>query len=285
VYLWTVTIFTFSGFKPPSNEGERKGQEVNDADTNELANKLKRSAVGLLMSLDEKPDVKTSQTIDSEGQAFLIETRQGSLPLATVKHNLCKDIDEEGNLQTLNFAKVKSLAVDCNFDFGGHVNQDFTERMEEDYFEPTNWKYGREVLLIDVQRDDILEEVSKGSLKTFQTVSPEFKIKDGMNVGILARSCCNLLAKSMEKCVGQDSYEAKRFDTFVTVGNITAVGDHHIEYKVNTVPGFSGGPVFLLDPGADHHMKVVAVHAGYSQSQDSNFGLLVAQDVETFAAV
>jgi len=61
---------------------------------------------------------------------------------------------------------------------------------------------------------------------------------------------------------GDELYEPLPGDVFITVGTISRVGREHIEYEVNTVPGFSGAPVIVLDPDSDCHMKVIAAHAG-----------------------
>ncbi|CAB9525988.1 expressed unknown protein [Seminavis robusta] len=109
-----------------------------------------------------------------------------------------------------------------------------------------------------------------------------------MQVGIMAHSCVNLLARSMQKGLrsGRGNYVAQAGDKFISIGHLTHVGDDHIEYSVNTVPGCSGAPVFLLpeDQGDDdNYMKLIGIHAGFSDALGTNFGFLVAEQVEGFS--
>uniref|UniRef100_A0A7S3DSH3 Uncharacterized protein n=1 Tax=Entomoneis paludosa TaxID=265537 RepID=A0A7S3DSH3_9STRA len=110
-----------------------------------------------------------------------------------------------------------------------------------------------------------------------------------MQVGIMARSHGGLLATFMQLgCPSGDgenaTYAAQSDDMFITVGKITHVATEHIEYRVNTVPGFSGGAVVLLAPGTDEHMQVLVAHAGCSEAKGVNFGFLVAKKVKEHGA-
>ena len=55
-----------------------------------------------------------------------------------------------------------------------------------------------------------------------------------------------------------------------------------LNYSVNTGPGFSGGPVVLLDQGSDYRMKLVAAHVGYSEDQGVNLAFLLADKVNQY---
>jgi hypothetical protein len=50
----------------------------------------------------------------------------------------------------------------------------------------------------------------------------------------------------------------------IYTGKITFIGEHHIEYTVNSLKGCSGAIVFLLNYKASQHGKAIAVHAGFT---------------------
>lgn len=120
------------------------------------------------------------------------------------------------------------------------------------------WKYGKELVFLPLNvPGPLLTSIDQGGISTFEAVSTMFECKEDMQVGIMACSCVNLLAKSLEKGLrSTEDYEAQKGDTFITVGKITHVGSDQIEYSVNTVPGFSGAPVFLLAPEEEQHMNL-----------------------------
>ena len=57
-------------------------------------------------------------------------------------------------------------------------------------------------------------------------------------------------------------------------GEITAVGQYHIETNINTYKGCSGAIIFLLD--GEHRGKAIAVHVGYHPLPEKNIGLKLA---------
>ena len=67
----------------------------------------------------------------------------------------------------------------------------------------------------------------------------------------------------------------------VFTGEITHVGEKHIEYDINTYGSCSGGPVILLKSGREHHGKVIAVHAGHKIELNATFGFKVTSNVFT----
>lgn len=65
----------------------------------------------------------------------------------------------------------------------------------------------------------------------------------------------------------------------IYTGKITFVGDHHIEYSVNSFKGCSGAIVFLLNYDQPEESvkksdygKAIAVHAGFATSLGTNLG-------------
>ena len=68
----------------------------------------------------------------------------------------------------------------------------------------------------------------------------------------------------------------------IYTGQITLVGEKHIEYDINTFTGCSGAIVFLLDQGQPDSVdptdygKAIAVHSGAHPSLlDRNFGFKI----------
>lgn len=212
--------------------------------------------------------------------------------MVIMRHHFCQEINKDGQLEEI--LSVVVSAPKANFPFPFDLvpfleNWDATKLTENDVFKPTNWKYGNELELIRVNNRQTLklrrfrEAVDAARIKAFKSVSTNFKIEIGMRVGILARSCFGLAAKNLRSELrgGEENYQPQPGDTFIKVGTISYVGCEHIEYDINTAPGFSGGPVVLLNKDSDCHMKVVASHAGYSEHRGMNFGFLIAEKLES----
>ncbi|CAB9522642.1 expressed unknown protein [Seminavis robusta] len=220
--------------------------------------------------------------------------------MATVKHNFCHETNKEQHREEFQVASLKS-PTNANVSIS-MVQQrswvwdfDSTPKPEPFTFGNENgqegWKYGMELQFIDLAIENApVRESLQNNISAFDVVSAEFLLKEGMEVGILAHSCTDLLAKTMQESLGscvkggedgneektEQAYEPQVGDTFITVGEIAFVGDEHVEYRVNSVPGFSGAPVFLLGGDEDNDMKIIAVHAGHSEERGTNFGFLVA---------
>lgn len=114
-------------------------------------------------------------------------------------------------------------------------------------------------------------------LSTFEFVSEKYEFVKGQKVGI---AVLNILAPTRKTASHDPSvpldlkpgqlkeiYGAEMVAKVYT-GKITVVGEHHIEYDINSFEGCSGAIVFLLDE--DQHESVskedyggaIAVHAG-----------------------
>lgn len=239
-----------------------------------------------------------TQLNEAEGQACFITTHHG-IVMATVKHNFCTDFNNDGNVEKCLSATVRTprsnlytlpqfptLTWDARH--LKHEDEGAFKFNSNDDKPGAGWKYGKELLLLPLsvpnQDQDLMTDIEQENIRKFEAVSTTFQIKEGMRVGIMACSCFNNLAKSLQNGLRSGNYEAQLGDTFITVGEITHVGNDHIEYSANTVPGFSGAPVFLLMPGDEQDMKLIAIHAGYSEALETNFGFLVAEKVEKYGA-
>eukprot|EP00522_Entomoneis_paludosa_P010547 CAMPEP_0172448802 /NCGR_PEP_ID=MMETSP1065-20121228/7743_1 /TAXON_ID=265537 /ORGANISM="Amphiprora paludosa, Strain CCMP125" /LENGTH=262 /DNA_ID=CAMNT_0013200391 /DNA_START=8 /DNA_END=799 /DNA_ORIENTATION=- len=233
----------------------------------------------IFMEVSNSKDDDSVKDVQGEGQAFIIKIGREAF-MVTVKHNFCSETNNDSEYEKCdkiyaNFPGVsKSYKVHLKDGLLG-----WDADAHEDTFEPTGWKYGNELVKIP------LGERLVNKVKLFQAVSPTFRIEEGMEVGIMAHSNKGLLAESIQKQMRNiegEEYEAQKGDIFITVGRITCVGAEHIEYDANTVHGFSGAPVFLLSGGLDN-IKVIAVHAGYSNKTGKNFGFLISPEIKTTA--
>ena len=242
---------------------------------------------------------KCFQEKDAEGQGCFLQTANG-IVMATMKHNFCKEISKEGHLEACRFVYVttpggklyptmqEGFAL-MNWDARSLTSKDHGAFKFNSNEKPNAaWKYGKELEFIPLRDQDnwLVKDLEEGNINTFEAVCTAFECKVGMQVGIMACSCVNLLATSMQRSInsGSEDYEAQQGGTFITVGTITHVGEDHVECSVNTVPGVSGAPVFLLTGGDEHHMKRIAIHAGFSEGLGENFGFLVAKKVEEYGA-
>jgi len=219
------------------------------------------------------------ETKKGEGQAFIVKKGQQKF-MVTVKHNFCSEVNQHGEYEQCFFVTSilphATTSVCITHDL---VGWKFDENAQEK-FEPTGWKYGKELVVMPLVEQYFSRlDTLRDAVECFETVSPKFHVEKDMQVGIMAHSNNGTLAANMKRCLSSKGYEAKKGDVFITVGKITAVGEDHIQYDVNTVPGFSGAPVFLLAPGENHDMKIIAVHAGFSNEAESNFGFLVSPEI------
>lgn len=231
--------------------------------------------------------------MDCEGQAFIVKIAQ-EMFIVTVKHNLCSEVNKEGFFEKCVFVHFSFPGMSRCFVFPFSECEDgllgWDADSSQDKFEPTEWKYGNELLMIPLCEKYV--NTFKNVYARFEfleAVSKTFEVKENMEVGIMAHSNTDLLAQSMQSQLQDagEEYKAKKGDIFITVGKITYVGNEHIEYDANTVCGFSGAPVFLLSAGTDYaeqHMKVIAVHAGNTKTSGDNFGFLVSPKIQTAAA-
>lgn len=66
----------------------------------------------------------------------------------------------------------------------------------------------------------------------------------------------------------------------VFTGEITYVGDRHVEYNMNSFGSCSGAAVFLLDKDKPDYGKVLAVHVGHKPQLNANVGFKLARVFE-----
>jgi hypothetical protein len=218
--------------------------------------------------------------------------------MATAKHNFCTDRGESKLIEMCLVPFVVNPANSSKEDLISDAAKSFMEIDVSDVSvnhegsiqlkDNVYWKYGRDIASFRLQDEPALKFLfDKGYYAAFDTVGPDFEIEEGMTIGIMA---CNaseniLVANGMKEAYAKKDYTPQLLDTFVVTGVVMYVGKNHIEYKTNTVPGISGGGVFLLpgDCESHLHMKLIAVHAGYSESLDSNFGFKLAGELAKYA--
>lgn len=274
-YHWGIAPTFFS-----KEEVEQRVGEVTD----DLPKRSTALSLKMLVARKER---------NAEGQAFLIKTSKG-IVLSTVRHNFCQEINKKGQVEKCIGACLVFPSNETElFPFNRHrqvINWDADKNATAAVVDHSlNWKYGRELEFIVVDDEecaDLMSELRNQTITPYKAVSATFEIKERMTVGIVARSYTGMLATSLQNqlAASEEGCTAQAGDVFITVGEITHVGAEHIEYSVNTVPGFSGGAVVLLDSENYCHMHVLAAHTGYSETKETNFGLLVATKVAEYEA-
>ena len=207
--------------------------------------------------------------------------------MCTAKHNFCTDIGVEKYYEEC----YASLAIDQNNSSAVLKSKEVRSLMSADYVsrddafplqDGATWKYGRDVATIPLENEPALQRLfQQGCFSSFDAVSEDFEIAEGMRVGIISCSATEnlLIAKSIKNNYTnmQEGYEPQLLDIFLPVGEITFVGKDHIEYKINTFPGMSGAAVFILSDDGQH-MKLIAIHAGYSEALETNFGFKITAE-------
>ncbi|KAL3911348.1 MAG: hypothetical protein SGILL_007315 [Bacillariaceae sp.] len=241
----------------------------------------------------------------AEGQGCLVRTPQGVVIL-TAKHNFCSHTNKDGVKEICKGVSVVEAATQSPFALESDnikeliMTYDVSNATHTDEnaisLNPTSgagWKYGRDLISIPLPELTRLREfqlwIDAGLLCPFDAIGPDVVLQEGLRIGIMVCSAAphkGLAERIEESFAAAADYAPAVSDTFIMVGKITHVGEDHIGYTVNTFPGFSGGPVFLLpnDEQDETYMKLVAIHAGYSRALGSKFGFLSSKELEKYAA-
>lgn len=140
-----------------------------------------------------------------------------------------------------------------------------------------NWMYG-----VDISKGNLVARPTQGITSehsSFALVRETFKLEVGQKIGMAvffppkAKPTRKTVASFGVSEVDISEAELERIYGLPDVvniytGEITFVGDDHIEYDINTFTSCSGATVFLLDEGQPPSVqscdfgKAVAVHAG-----------------------
>lgn len=109
---------------------------------------------------------------------------------------------------------------------------------------------------------------------TFEFVGPDFEYEVGQKIGMAVGTTSLQLSDLASRIQGQTSkslqsvYGQMDGSVHIHTGEITRVENQHIEHDINTIPGFSGAMIFLLDQkqplsvAKQDYGKVIAVHVG-----------------------
>lgn len=73
----------------------------------------------------------------------------------------------------------------------------------------------------------------------------------------------------------------------IYTGEITRVGQDHLEHNINTHPGCAGAMMFLLPSNVDHPNwgKAVAVHVGFKEALKTNIGLKLRPEKANYSTM
>jgi hypothetical protein len=155
------------------------------------------------------------------------------------------------------------------------------------------WKHGIDIAWGDTPFRSCADDPASLEIvrNSFEMVRDTFNLKKGQTVGIAVYSDTGATPDTVRnKNISQqelDKIYGPAGKTHIYTGAITFVGEHHIEYDLNSFEGCSGAIVFLLNleaQPADSGVlsadvgKAVAVHAGAHPRKFENLGFkLVAK--------
>jgi hypothetical protein len=227
------------------------------------------------------------------GEDGLEDQPKSCLPV-TALHNITKPKDSPNAVFHHSTALLPNCTTGLSFPEAG-TDPDSLEAVD---LYPNNemsipWKHGIDIAWGDApitssSDDPAALEIVRNS---FQMVRDTFNLKKGQTVGIAVYSDTGATAKTVgDKILSQselDKIYGPAGTTHIYTGTISFVGEHHIEYDLNSFEGCSGAIVFLLNleaQPADSGVlstdvgKAIAVHAGAHPRKVENLGFkLVAK--------
>jgi hypothetical protein len=156
------------------------------------------------------------------------------------------------------------------------------------------WSYGLDISLgpnakPDNQADNIVGRIIKALLEKVtvnEVVSDEFVYNIGMKIGMAVYSRSGPSPKEgMDGTsplaglngVAIQSILGSANECVIFTGQISYVGEHDVEYDMNSFSGCSGAAIVLLESGHPECGKVLAVHSGHKPVLKTNLGMKVAK--------
>ena len=139
-----------------------------------------------------------------------------------------------------------------------------------------SWRFGVDIT-VGKRIESYTDGITSGHA-SFKLVRDDFLFEKGQRIGIAVfmRSKPTLITarhSTEHPLVNVSDDDLRRIfgspgNVNIYTGKITLVGDHHIEYDINSYTGCSGAVVFLLDVNQprsvreDDYGKAIAIHAG-----------------------
>jgi hypothetical protein len=232
------------------------------------------------------------------GQAGIVIARDGSSRLVTAKHNLiekeleCRTISCKGTYFRLQGSSNRTMIgfgdMNCSQPVRG-----LPLRNDAIWKSGIDISWGQKITVEDLGQNRY-DHMSK-NIGKFEMVDADFEYIAGQMVSFAIYS--PWIVATWENAVRGSDFEtdnvteaelAKLFGSAGSItiytGKISFVGEHHIEYSVNSFKGCSGAIVFLLNYDlpesveVSDHGKAIAVHAGFSTVLGTNLGFKLNDD-------
>lgn len=239
----------------------------------------------------ETLELSSNKRIDAYGQVGFVYTvdqngNTSSNESFTARHNIVIDDDNYKFLMgCVTFDNDRYL---MQFPDGGKVNDlvpyPLRQSSDESHHRNDVWKSGIDIIAGPVPSFVSLEQ-------SFQMVREDFVLEKGQKIGIAVGmpprdgvlSSLRRKYKQLDETWLDDIYGVSTMRSVnVYTGEITFVGDVHIEYNNNTFEGCSGAIVFLLDKHQpEESVKerdygcAIAVHVGAHPHYDRNLAFVL----------
>lgn len=242
-----------------------------EASTGELRARMSKKAVQLFGTLVKTNRPRASRP--SPGQGGFVKMFDDATQTETARLVTCKHLWSVPGF-TLAFCNVLCYStLEYNLMTGPEFDLCKTARpgpfnLRDDIL----WEDGLDVA---IAKSSILEaEQAPQEPAIFEFVRPDFEYEVGQRVGMVVGTSFLQLSDFTARSPGEETdflesvYGKMDGNTHLYTGAITRVEEEHIEYNINTLPGFSGALIFLLDKKQPSTVqetdygKVIAVHVG-----------------------
>jgi hypothetical protein len=252
-----------------------------------------------ILLMVERENSATREMSTAGGQAGIVLCRDGLARFVTAKHNLMSKQLEDETTQTLesystSFRQQGGRSFRTNF---GDLNCSPPEvgvvlRGEHLWEKGVDVSWGQ-AIAHQVLGETFFDIISRNVGK-FEMVAAEFQYEARQKVGFAIFNPFKVSGSNCQRAGDhQDVPEEKLEELFGPAGSVTIytgeisyVGDHHIEYSINSLKGCSGAIVFLLNCGQpeslnrSHYGKAIAVHAGFKADLGTNLGFKFTDPLE-----
>jgi hypothetical protein len=259
-----------------------------DAISMELTGYVGLKAHCLLLHLREEGDVRKRRGYGQCG--FIRKDKIQTSPGGTTDYSVMP-VTAKHNLRCLYDGKCHAVQAEVlvdqihSIDFGSNdldwipspTDAVLLRCDEKDRLRAATWAFG-----VDISIGNLIERPTPGITNehcSFELVRDNFYLEVGQKVGMAV--LFSPQAKPTRKTVASVGFEefvvsdmdleriyGQPNTVNIYTGEITYVGDEHIEFDINTFTGCSGAVIFLLDQGQPASVqscdfgKAIAVHAG-----------------------
>jgi hypothetical protein len=248
----------------------------------------------------ERENSTTCEVSTAGGQAGIVLCRDGVARFVTAKHNLMsKQLEDDDTTQTLESYST-SFRQQGGRPFRTHFGDLNCSPPEVGVVlrDGQLWKKGVDVswgqaITPQVLGETVFDNISRDVGK-FEMVAADFQYEEHQKVGFAIFNPFKVTGSNCQRAgdhqdVPEDELEqlfGPAGSVTIYTGEITYVGDDHIEYSINSFKGCSGAIVFLLNYGQpeslnrSYYGKAIAVHAGFKADLGTNLGFKFTDPLE-----